>query len=572
MLWLHPIHVSVRSPTTSCDFVAQKLSSDERSRGDKMASVLAQLVRSATSKELPGLITVELAEGHLVAENLSIPLLCADVVCAAADSFAALASSPFDRLETEDGPTIGSLFAIAPRWKRMQMGFLDAFEDPRSDELWIIGASFVPGTDHMAEFQRALCKCGTLRWDIQEEFIFHRRILGRGSSSKIRLGVRKRNFWSISDQDHDVLSEDDTQISDRPVAVKLVKHPDSEADALSIVNEVRFLAAASHPNIVALLGTYCARGKRGKTSWLLALEFCNRGPLFNYVSTQGHFDLIHGQIVSAGVLSATAYLHAQQILHRDIRPQNILLDDSTGEMRPVLANFGRAALVEVEAFRPNSYCAPEILDSRLGKPGPHSDVFSVGASMLFLFTGLERFGEVASVTWQPSLTGNASVDEIASSKLTAGLADFLLRLLAHNGRKRPSAAEACKLLVVDAPEGVQESLVVVKAMAALPVGKEKAIMPMISENFFEDADEEGRRLEEGDSRRLEGTHGYAPQPSGPGYAKLPPGTAPSLIVPPSSPPATPSPRKSRSFLSSRLRGLHGTRDDPAAAGCQSTGF
>ena len=32
------------------------------------------------------------------------------------------------------------------------------------------------------------------------------------------------------------------------------------------------------------------------------------------------------------------------------------------------------------------------------------------------------------------------------------------------------------------------------------------------------------------------------------------------------------PRKSRSFLSSRLRGLHGTRDDPAAAGCQSTGF
>lgn len=522
-----------------------------------MSSTLAHVKHSShdeLKERTSSLSPLNFLEGHLVGDGVSIPLLCAGLLWTDTDPSPGCVQSPFDR-DTEEASDFRSILALAPRWKdRWPMGLLEAMEDPRSDELWIIGASLIPGSQEMARCLQMLSKQGVIRWDIEKEFLFHKHIIGRSDSGITRLGMPKNSFWSISETgDSEALSEDECPASEKPVAIKFMKTPVNEAQAGLMVNEIRHLAICSHPNVLSLLGIFFAPRDRTRSTWLLASEFCSGGTLSEYVSNHGHLGTIAGQVICTSLLSAAAHIHSKQIFHRDIRPQNVFLDTEGNELRPVLASFRRASHADAEFPQPQRhtggcYCAPEVLDSRLGVPGSASDIFSLGAVMLFLLTGLERGSEVSSVTWQPSLTGNSRCDEIAHQKLTETLVDFLLRLLALNARKRPAALEACRLFWEEAPEEVQESPVALKAITALPRSSSSSVaMPIIAETCFEDGIDESRQEPRG------GSLGYAPPSSAPeGYVQLPAGASPVMkVLPPTSPPTTPSPRKARSFTSMR---------------------
>ena len=142
---------------------------------------------------------------------------------------------------------------------------------------------------------------------------------------------------------------------------------DTDDEAQSVVNEVRFLAeSAQHPNVVKLHGTFCVKW-RSKSRWLLALEMCSGGRLRDHVKIYGHLERIAGEGASVALLSAVAHLHSRRVLHRDIQPGNILLAEylrslaadilafSTGVSAqivqclhpgPVLINFGNACRFE----------------------------------------------------------------------------------------------------------------------------------------------------------------------------------------------------------------------------------
>jgi len=500
--------------------------------------------------------------------------------------------TPFDRAETEEIPEVKFLIGLAPRWKRMQMAPLESFDDG-TDEFWVLCASFQVGTPEMESFLQVLQRSGALRWDIDEEYVFHRQVIGRGSSSISRRGLLRRSFRELSalvDESHS--EEEPASPPCDPVAIKITKHPESDEEAQSIVNEVRFLAAScQHPNIVQLLGTFCAKW-RGKSLWLLALELCSGGRLQDHVKIYGHLEPITGEGASVGLLSAVAHLHGRRILHRDIRPQNILLAEN---LRPVLVNFGNACRFEDASLsvarrtaRTDGYTAPEVIDSRSGTQGPASDVFSTAATVLFMLTGIEPCNEAKSA--EQTLTGNARLDELAASKLSQSTVALLQRLLARNMRKRLTACQACMMLHEEAAEEVQELPVFEKAVTALSMtlaatgGADRGShVGLASIDESEDLEELMQSAVEGSSSFVGGaptaptsdlaggySSGHArppPPPGGSGPAPLPlessptptPPTSPTSPSPSSftpQPPSAPSPRKGGRLFPGRSRSVN----------------
>ena len=167
----------------------------------------------------------------------------------------------------------------------------------------------------------------------------------------------------------------DTKLK-RVVAVKLLSEPGA-AHRERFEREVHALSRLAHPNLVQLLDA-----ELGSRSYLvmelvegttLAAQLAN-GPL-SPEQTAG---------LGAGTASALAYVHAQGIVHRDVKPANVLVD---GQGKPYLADFGIARLLGTArmtatglALGTPAYLAPEqLLGNEIGpggrrvRPGPGPD-------------------------------------------------------------------------------------------------------------------------------------------------------------------------------------------------------
>jgi eukaryotic-like serine/threonine-protein kinase len=178
---------------------------------------------------------------------------------------------------------------------------------------------------------------------------------------------------------------------DRPVAVKLV--PTAQAEPISrqrFVREARSAAAFTHPNAVALFDAGEAEG-----FLYLVMEFVDGQSLTDRLAVDGQLDPGTARHIAAGVLAALAAAHAVGIVHRDVKPGNIILGPN-GIVK--LADFGIAKRLDDAAGdvtvigdivgTPN-YLAPELLDGRPATPS--SDVYAVGVVVFEMLAGRPPF-------------------------------------------------------------------------------------------------------------------------------------------------------------------------------------
>jgi serine/threonine protein kinase len=98
--------------------------------------------------------------------------------------------------------------------------------------------------------------------------------------------------------------------------------------------EIDTLLQVTHPNIVNLYGHFSSE----HFSYLV-LEYCERGSLRDFLREHGALDMVTLRVFFRQILAAVAYLHSVNICHRDIKPDNILIDKYG---RPKLADFGLA--------------------------------------------------------------------------------------------------------------------------------------------------------------------------------------------------------------------------------------
>ncbi len=141
-----------------------------------------------------------------------------------------------------------------------------------------------------------------------------------------------------------------------------------------------------------------------------------------------------------------AHIHAHGVLHRDLKPDNILLD---GEV-PRLADFGLAKVVGEHtltvtgtALGTPAYMAPEQIDSTRGEPGPWTDVYGLGAVLYECLTGRPPFvGVSAMATLVKSLKETPAAPSGLRQEIPAELEEICLRCLVKDPERRIRSAES----------------------------------------------------------------------------------------------------------------------------------
>ncbi|CAI9299810.1 unnamed protein product [Lactuca saligna] len=180
----------------------------------------------------------------------------------------------------------------------------------------------------------------------------------------------------------------------RLVAVKVLNS--SKATGQEFINEVASIGRTSHVNIVTLLG-FCFEHQKGA----LVYEFMPNGSLEKFIygrvcpNTSKPIGVDKLYEIAIGIARGLDYLHRgcnTRILHLDIKPHNILLDE---DFCPKIADFGLAKLYSrkdsivsmLEARGTIGYIAPEVVNRNFGGVSHKSDVYSYGMLILEMVGG-----------------------------------------------------------------------------------------------------------------------------------------------------------------------------------------
>lgn len=171
-----------------------------------------------------------------------------------------------------------------------------------------------------------------------------------------------------------------------PVAIKRLKKAvvirQKQVD--HIVSEKKILQMIKHPFTVNLLGTF-----KDDYYLYIVMEYVNGGEFFTHLRRARRFENEGVRFYAGQVASIFEYLHMKNIVYRDLKPENLLLD-SEGYLK--LADFGFAKIIEYRTYTlcgTPEYIAPEVLLNKgHGKP---VDWWTLGILIYEMFVGYPPF-------------------------------------------------------------------------------------------------------------------------------------------------------------------------------------
>jgi len=233
----------------------------------------------------------------------------------------------------------------------------------------------------------------------------------------------------------------------RLVAIKVVRpHSIASADdaLLRLAREARTVARLQHPNIVTVHAV-----KRLRTGGLaLVMQLVPGRTLKQKIVEQGPFAPEQAEAILRDVASALAYAHGHGVVHRDVKPENIFLDDETG--RAMLSDFGIAHSAEHEsrltmtgaAIGTPAYMAPEQIDG--ARADARSDLYSLGLVTWEMLTGLRPWdGEsLFNVITKQKTAQLPAIDALRPGEVPPRLQYIVERLLQKKAAARWAGADA----------------------------------------------------------------------------------------------------------------------------------
>ncbi len=236
------------------------------------------------------------------------------------------------------------------------------------------------------------------------------------------------------------------RLMNRDVAIKQVLTTAglSEAEATAVRNQImhegRIAAKLSHEHAIAVYDVVLEAGE----PWLV-MEYLPSRSLAKALALANHLPPIEVAQIGAQVADALAAAHAAGIVHRDIKPGNILVADRGAEVgKAKLSDFGISAAVgttdepdDVITGTP-AYLPPEI--ARGAQPAAASDVYSLGATLYTAIEGHPPYGYGDES--EDEIVQRAAMARIIQPERTGVLTPVLMHMMEPAPQRRPTMAEA----------------------------------------------------------------------------------------------------------------------------------
>ncbi len=238
----------------------------------------------------------------------------------------------------------------------------------------------------------------------------------------------------------------------RKVAIKV---PHNQSDPLEkLLKEARIQAKLQHPNIVQL---YSA--ERRENIFFMVSEYIEGGALDRYLKAKGKLTWDEAVSIIFQVCDAVQFAHSMGIIHRDIRPANILL---TRDKRVKMTDFGTSRYLNVDSVAMTRvgcppYMAPEHFE---GKATFQSDVYSIGMMFYELLVGKLPFSNFNPLKIEEEAKNRLFTSpDLKVEGLTKYKAMVIMKALAKSLKERFKTPLELKKAILKVSEGeVDESI------------------------------------------------------------------------------------------------------------------
>ncbi|GIZ00343.1 NUAK family SNF1-like kinase 1 [Caerostris extrusa] len=223
----------------------------------------------------------------------------------------------------------------------------------------------------------------------------------------------------------------------RVVAVKTIKKNkiENEQDLIRIRREIQIMSSIQHPHIAHIYEVF-----ENKDKIVLVMQYASGGELYDYLSEKKVLADLEARRIFRQIAAAVYYCHKNKICHRDLKLENILLDEK-GNAK--IADFGLSNVFDEKNLL-NTYCgsplyaSPEIVK---GVPyyGPEVDCWSMGVLLYTLVYGAMPFDGSNF----KKLVTQISEGDYFEPKNKSNASDLIRKLLTVNPSKRATIVDIC---------------------------------------------------------------------------------------------------------------------------------
>mmetsp|Transcript_12378 Transcript_12378/g.22951 ORF Transcript_12378/g.22951 Transcript_12378/m.22951 type:complete len:421 (+) Transcript_12378:45-1307(+) len=226
------------------------------------------------------------------------------------------------------------------------------------------------------------------------------------------------------------------------VAIKAIDKSRIPEDELPLLqDECNIMLHLSHPNCVGLLEFFDE-----PDFYYLVLELVKGGELFDQIVSKGYFNEVEAAHAAQQIAQSLSYLESKKIVHRDVKPENLIFESCDVDANIKLTDFGLAK--DISSFEDEfcltdpcgtpGYVAPEILQ---GKPyGSKVDTWALGVILFILLCGYPPFySDDQTELFDQIKKGNVRFDPPYWDDVSQAAKNVILKLLVVDPKQRLSA-------------------------------------------------------------------------------------------------------------------------------------